>query len=211
MDDSGRPAVTQGASTPTNTPTSSFSVAHSPLFKSPRELRDYIYEYSFYSLYTPNGSGEYDIKVTKDEGLPEPALLLTCKTIREEAIMLLYGQDRLNLVIHSYDPAVMLLMNAERVYLKRDYNLTAAVQHASRAGPISWDNLKRTPQLVHSGHQLFVLIGARGVPNYSEEEEYLQGLTNVVRSMYYQKWDFVEDTLQMLRQGLVALNPNWAN
>lgn len=202
------PEVVSGQSDST---AASSSVALSPLFKLPRELRDYIYEYSFYSLYTPNGSREPDIKVTKDEGIPEPALLLTCKIVREEAVMLFYGQTRLNLVIHSYDPATMLLWSAKRVHLKREYNLTAATQNVSRAGPISWINLKRNLQLIHSGHHVFVTIGARGAPNYSAEEEFLQGMANVARSMYYEEWEFVEDILQMLRQGLVALNHHWAH
>jgi len=206
-----REAAPEAVSGQSSSTASSSSVALSPLFKLPRELRDYFYEYSFYSLYTPAPGGEYGIKITKNEGIPEPALLLTCKIIREEAVMQFYGQTRLNLVIHSYDPATMLLWNAKRVHLMRDYNLVAAVKFASRTGPISWDNLKRTLQLVHSGHHLFVTIGARGAPNYSEEEEFLQGMTSVARSMYYQEWDFVEDTLQMLRQGLVALNLHWAN
>ena len=194
-----------------NSTTSHPSVAHSPLFKLPRELRDYIYEYSFYSLYTPGSDGEYRINVTKDEGIPEPALLLTCKIIREEAIMLLYGQYRFMLIIESHDPAVMLLWNAKMVHLQRDYNLVTASQGASRAGPRSWGNLKRTLQLVHSGHHLFVDMGERGAYNYSQEEEFLQGMFNVARSMYYEEWELVEDTLQMLRQGLVAMDRDWVN
>jgi hypothetical protein len=198
-------------SKPKSSTTSHPSVAHSPLFKLPRELRDYIYEYSFYSLYTPSGNGDQSIKVTKDEGIPEPALLLTCKIIREEAIPLLYGQYRFVLVIESHDPAVMLLWNAKLVHLQRDYNLVAAVQGASRAGPRSWANLKRTLQLAHSGHHLCAAMGERGAYNWSAEEEFLEGMFNVARSMYYEEWELVEDTLQMLRQGLVAMNRDWVN
>lgn len=191
--------------------TSPSSVAHSPLFKLPRELRDYIYEYSFCSLYTTTRSGENGIRVTKEGGIPEPALLLTCKAIRDEAVPLFYGKTRFHFIVHSFDPAVMLLWNAKKAHLRRDYNLAAPGQGLTRTGFRSWSNLKRTLQLVHSGHQLFVAVGPRDSPNFSGQEEFIQGMTNVARSMDDKEWDVVEETLQMLRHGLFALNPNWAN
>jgi hypothetical protein len=204
------PASHAGSSQENNTIAAS-SVAHSPLFKLPRELRDYIYEYSFDSLYTPSGNGEDKIKVTKEGGIPEPALLLTCKTIREEAIILFYGRSRFTLVSHSYDPAVMLLWNAKREHLKRGYNLAGCVQGLSRVGPRRWDHLKRTLQLIHKGHHLFVAEVPRHDPDFSGEEEFIRGMCIVASSMCRYEWDEAEAALQMLRQGLVALNPRWAD
>lgn len=124
--------------------------------------------------------------------------------------MLFYGQSRLNLIVDCYDSAVMLLWNTKKVHLNRQYNVTAAAQGVSRIGTPSWNNLKRTLQLIHSGHNLFVVVGPRGAPNYSEQEEFIQGMTNVAGSMDHEEWDFAEDAFQMLRQGWVALNPKWA-
>lgn len=199
------------ASSEVSSATSPSSVAHSPLFKLPRELRDYIYEYSFCSLYTTTRSGEYGIRVTKEGGIPEPALLLTCKAIRDEAVPLYYGKTRFHLIVRSFDPAVMLLWNAKKAHLRLNYNLSAPWQGLTRTGVRSWDNLKRTLRLVHSGHKLFVAVGPRDGPNFNGQEEFIQGMTKVARSMDDEDWDVVEDTLQMLRHGLVALNPNWAN
>lgn len=187
------------------------SVAHSPLFKLPRELRDYIYEYSFCSLYTPTGTGEDHIEVTKERGIPEPALLLTCKAVREEALVLFYGRSRFNLLSYSYDPAVMLLWNAKMAHLRRVYKLPTPAQGLCRVGPRRWDNLKRTLQLIHGHHHLFVAVVPRDAPNFSEEDEFIRGMTNVAKAMDYEDWDVVEATLQMLRQGLVALHARWAD
>jgi hypothetical protein len=187
------------------------SVAQSPLFKLPRELRDHIYEYSFSGLYTPTGNGEEHIRVTKERGIPEPALLLTCKTIREEAIVLFYSRSRFNLVSHSYDPAVLLLWEAKREHLKRGYNLAGCVQGLTRVGPRRWDNLKRTLQLIHKGHHLFSAEVRRDDPLFSGEDEFIRGMFIVACSMGRYEWDEAEATLQMLRQGLVALHPRWAD
>jgi hypothetical protein len=50
----------------------------------------------------------------------------------------------------------------------------------------------------------------RDAPNFSGEEEFIRGMTNVAKAMDHEEWDVVEATLQMLRQGLVALNAGWA-
>lgn len=204
-------AAPEVAASPESIATSPSSVARSPLFKLPRELRDYIYEYSFCSLYTPRRSGECGIRVTKEGGIPEPALLLTCKAIRDEVVPLYYGKTRFHFIVHSFDPAVMLLWNAKKAHLRLNHNLSAPGQGLTRTGVRSWSNLKRTLQLVHSGHKLFVAVGPRDGPNFNGQEEFIQGMINVARSMDDKEWDLVEDTLQMLRHGLVALHPDWAN
>jgi len=211
MDASGPEMVASDAVPSLESSTTSLSsVAHSVLFKLPRELRDYIYEYSFYDLYTTARNGKCAINVTKNRGIPEPAIMLTCKTVRDEALMLYYSQPRFNLMVRSFDPTVMLLWNAKKLRLRQDYNLATPGQDISRSGPKGWSNLKRTLQLIHSGHRLFVDVGPRGGPRYSEQEEFIQGMARVAWSMNRMPWDVVETTLQMLRHGLVALDSQWA-
>ena len=189
------------------------SVAHSPLFKLPRELRDSIYEFSFNSLHesieTYYGE-QHLIKVTKDRGIPEPALLSTCKVVRDEAVMLFYGRDRFAIVFDSYDPAAMLLWNAKTLHLNLNYNLVAPSRGALRTGGRSWDNLKRSLQLHHSGHTLSMEIYPRDSPEYREEDEFIQGMFRTARAMEEYEWEDVEEILQMLRLGLAALHYRWA-
>ena len=59
------------------------STTSSPFMKLPPELRDIIYEYA---LRLDDGI----IQISSTTGIPEPPLLLTCKTIRREAISILY-------------------------------------------------------------------------------------------------------------------------
>lgn len=103
---------------------SSPSVAHSSLFKLPRELRDYIYEYSFCSLYTTYREGVRGIEMNKQGGIPEPALLFTSRILREEAATLFYGRRRFFIFIDSYDPAIMVLWKQKRQRLTQAHGLT---------------------------------------------------------------------------------------
>lgn len=82
MDASGRLTAAPKESAGDNGSAYGSSVAHSILFKLPRELRDYIYEYSFSGC---------RYQVTKHGGIAEPALLSTYKVIRDEATLTFYG------------------------------------------------------------------------------------------------------------------------
>jgi hypothetical protein len=79
----------------------------------PRELRDYIYEYTF-------SGPRYN--VYRHGGISEPARPSTCKIIRDEAIPLFYGDEmRLRLIVNSHDPVVLELCDMKFVQLARVY------------------------------------------------------------------------------------------
>lgn len=80
--------------------TTAISIAASPLFKLPAELRLRIYEYALYS------DNDGLCEVTRKHGIPEPALLFTCKAVRDESVTLFYKVNSIRLVAESYHPAV---------------------------------------------------------------------------------------------------------
>lgn len=82
------------------------------MFKLPRELRDKIYEYAVYS----NDNGR--CVVTRKDGIREPPLLLTCKTIREEAIEVFYGVNNFYIVILAFHPAAWVLYGHKKQSLE---------------------------------------------------------------------------------------------
>jgi hypothetical protein len=184
-----------------STPTLPSSINHSPLFSLPQELRDMIYEYAFRI--------DTCASVTKEAGIPEPALLSTCKIVREEAIPIFYGQRRLNLVVHQFDPAVLLLWETRKQHLAREYKLMPTKQWFLIDGRRSWDHLMRCLHLYHSGTIPEPKIGLPNHPSRSDEKNFVRGLYKVVRPMKGQPWSEVRSVLCMLRPGLVKLNRGW--
>jgi hypothetical protein len=210
MDASGTQVVASDAPSLQDIPAFSSSVAHSPLFKLPRELRDYIYEYSFCNLYTTYDDGSRAIEITKEAGIPEPALLVTSKILREEAAALFYGHTRLALAIDSYDPAVMLLWKQKSQHLTQSCGLTPARLFSySHDGPREWDNLKLMLRLYLAEKVQALYAYPPSSPEYDAEERFIYGLFKAVRRMRCHPWQAVEPVLDMLRPGLIALHPEW--
>lgn len=182
-------------------PTSSSSVAHSPLFKLPPELRDIIYDYAF--------SRPALMAVTKEAVIPEPPLLFTCKTVRAEAIKPFYERPRFLLVVHSHDSAVMMLWLEKGRALMRAYKAYIAPQECWYSGPRSWSNLKRSLQLHSQNPEMSLDAGVAGSPGWTDEAAFIQGLFQMTRAMKDQAWEKVEGILDMLRLGLVKFDWDW--
>ena len=79
--------------------TMGLSVADSSLFRLSGELRNEIYRHYF--------GDDKIIPITAD-GVPEPALLLTCRTVRKEALSLFYHDKRIEIHMHDYDSNILL-------------------------------------------------------------------------------------------------------
>jgi hypothetical protein len=178
------------------------SVAHSPLFKLPRELRDYIYEYAFC---------DPPLIVTKHGGIPEPALLFTCNIIRDEAILAFYGREkRLVLFVDSYNPAVLRLWYMKQIHLKRSHGFLPSNINHRHVGIRNWNNLKRTLQLRHAHKIKPFKSRPPGSPRYTDEKFFIVGLFTMAEEMEDRSWEAVEIVLDMLRPGLVKLHQDWA-
>lgn len=203
MTTSNHQIITREADNTQTTSMSPASVDRSPLFGLPRELRDMIYEYTFCSSTA--------IRITKQAGIPEPALLLTCKIIRDEAIASFYSPGRLILIMDSYDPAVMLLWDSKSLCLARDHNLRGVTPRYQRHGPRDWNNLKRSLQLHHDVVLRSRIEGrAPGSDRYTEEKAFIGALLDVAFRMRCQTWEVVEGVLDKLRLGLIKLHNEWA-
>lgn len=175
------------------------SVANSPLFKLPPELRLRIYEYTM--------CGKRHIKITRDEGIPEPALLLTCKIIRDEAIASFYEENDFTLISHADDPAVMVLWESKLLHLAQSHDILLEKPGLRRTGPPNWNNLKQFFRLYHE--EKVHAIGAHppGSEDYDDEAFFIRGLFKAVCSMRSQPWSEMEELLDHLRPGLIGLRP----
>lgn len=78
------------------------SVADSPLFKLPPELRNMVYRYTIIT-------DDDQILITKTTGIPEPALLSACKTTRSEARAMFYLENKFMCEVDEYSPASPML------------------------------------------------------------------------------------------------------
>lgn len=103
-----------------NMPVSSTrSIADSPLFRLPPELRNRIYEYAVLS------PGDPMININEDNGIPEPSLLASCKTTRREAIGIFYSPsfNDVRMTIDSFHPAMVIIWARKRIVLAQQYGL----------------------------------------------------------------------------------------
>lgn len=94
------------------------SIADSPLFRLPSELRNRIYEYTFANL------GNF-VTIKQENGIPEPSFFASCKTVRREAIGIFYSPDvnNLEITIDSFHPAMVTLWARKRILLKKQYGV----------------------------------------------------------------------------------------
>lgn len=116
------------------------SVTDSPLFKLPSELRNIIYRYAL--------NEQAAIDITKDYGIPEPALLSACKIIRCETRLIFYGENDFVCRIHGYHPAPLLLVrkkiDAENLSYGKMRKLSHGLAHLSLdtvRGKGCWKNM----------------------------------------------------------------------
>jgi hypothetical protein len=88
------------------------SVEHSPLFRLSPELRN-----SIYRLVLVRDIWDHNIDcvvvVDKTNGIPEPALLASNKTIRSEASGIFYHENYFRCDVVNFDPAPVLLLQAK--------------------------------------------------------------------------------------------------
>jgi hypothetical protein len=138
-------------------------------------------------------------------------LLLTCKIIREEAILVFYGApNRFWLIVHGYDPAVLSLWDTKKKHLKREYNLVPAKYRIAHEGQRAWANLRLALQL-HHGRKLRTTftVSRSSTSTYREEIHFIGGLFKVSRAIRDRPWEEVRGVLDTLRLGLVSLDNEW--
>ena len=190
------------------------SSASSPFMKLAAELRNTIYEYA---LYLDDGV----IEVSETAGIPEPALLLTCKDIRREAIGVFYSINTIKLLIDSYSPAMPLLMHKKQEAILWQYQYKITVSDVRLDGPSDWRNLLAWLRHYHEadGAVAFALsalgppLGTRGhkpeATLLAKELTVIAGLFDMVSHLDGMEWDSFEGTLGMFRYALAVFDEMW--
>jgi len=179
------------------------SVAESPLFILPAELRLHIYEYALY-----NGS-DGTCEVTREHGIPEPALLLTCKIIREEAISIFYALNTFRTIMEACHPAVLVMMERKWACLKAaGVELGTVRVESAVSGRYCFGNLVLWLEYVHrSEGEVSITPPADGTKD--PMQKFLEGLFGVAVGMKGRPWSEVEKIIYDLRGGLIALHKGW--
>lgn len=181
------------------------SVANSALFRLPRELRDQIYKIAL-ELSQPLGY----ITVSSN-GIPEPWLLTTCKTIRQEAIGLHYSTSEFTMEIPSYDPTALVLWHRKCMILRQQYDVEENRRDKHQVymlytGREKWKHLMLWLQYAHRG-----MCGAPSELDieHPAEKQLMYALFGMVRTMHERSWEDVELLLQAFHPVLVSLNRKW--
>lgn len=106
--------------------TTAQSIEHCRLFTLPSELRNQIYEYVvrgepalLYQVMEFRVYADPKIVVGAD-GIPEPPLLETCKTVRKEAIGIFYNINTIRIQITSFDSTPALLWKHKQIARPED-------------------------------------------------------------------------------------------
>lgn len=173
--------------------------------KLPAELRLRIYKYALYS------DDDGVCEVTRNEGIPEPALLFTCKTVGEEGVAIFYTVNSIRLVAESFHPAVHNLI-AHKVAAIRTAGMHLGELEIEifTIGKRNFHNLPLWVQHIHSGKTLKPCATDHQVPAEMEpESKFVDSLFRIAEGVREGPWADVERVVNGLRGGLVALNEEW--
>ncbi|KAL1586683.1 hypothetical protein WHR41_04616 [Cladosporium halotolerans] len=183
------------------------SVAKSPLFKLPPELRNMIWEYATYEEHV--GPGECIVSTAN--GVPEPALTRTCKIIREESLGMYFNINEVVLIIKDFNvDAALFLARKLRDLMDRD-NVHVPQYYFSQTGQRNWHNLKNWLKMTHASKVRGMLGTLDPVETVPDEWRVIFGLFNTVALMDSKPWAEIEPTLEHLRYGLIAYDSDWAS
>lgn len=200
--------------TPAESNNTTNSSASSPLMKLPAELRITVYEYAL----RLDNDGIF--QVSGINGIPEPALLLTNKAIRREALPVFYSQNSIFLVVDSYSPAMPLFVYKKQLSALAQYDCKIAVWQVMPRGPARWRNLLAWLRLAHEQEYVGIpftrLESPLGTGGYKDwagdplrEWTVVAGLFQMVALLNSSEWDVVEETLGLMRYALVKFNAEW--
>lgn len=182
------------------------------LFKIPPELRNRIYEYA---LHLEDGI----CIVSKTAGIPEPALLMTCKIIRREAIAVFYSENFFRVIIESFSPSTAMLIARKEATLSKRYNCTIQDAGAQHEGPRSWRNMVSFLRFLHEHGEktASTAISPLASSPYSQDLEdtdkesaALEALLTMASHMSDKPWETVEKIVTLLRYSIVHFSPDWA-
>lgn len=206
--------------------TAAESIAKCPLFKLPPELRNRIYHYAVVAMPEERLIRDFGqrlgfIRITRDDGIPENALLMTCKTIRKEAIGIFYTNHQIVPVIESLDPSSMILWSSKRISLSKQYGLELRELDSLNwdsvevQGDRDSDNVRKWLRLTHSGvtgdesrpSDLVLLLS--DVYDQNGEAGVILAMMEMAANLKALPWAVVDRCLHGFFEALWSMNGHW--
>jgi len=177
------------------------SVANSPLFKLPPELRNMIYRYAIIS--------NTELPISKSHGIPEAPLLQVNKLIRSETYELFYLENKFTCVVHNYDPASLMLSHRrwQALYQIPGTSLNADTGTISidLQGNRNWDNLVAWFRFVHE----VACCGMHAMPDDDAEQSLMTGLFKMIMHGPEMDLSALDFLLESTRPTFVNLHKDW--
>jgi hypothetical protein len=145
--------------------------------------------------------------------IPEPPLLLTCSTIRQEASPLYYTNTTFRVPLYDFDPHTALRLVTWRSGIYGSYGLYPAdLTFHVRPRP-HWLNLLAWLKVVHVGHPS---VAGLGLPSEPEEMKMMSidallvcGMFRIVEEMRDRPFERVVGLLREQRDVLVRVDGRW--
>ena len=182
------------------------SVAQSPLFKLPPELRNMIYRFALLTA--------EDLEITETHGIPEPALLSVSKIVRSESYKLFYFENNFSCMIEHYSSATIQLAfrkaskDDPRTGIRRPKMM---IYHQQR----HWGNLVRWLHLCLQERR----YACHAIPDselaecdweYTTEERLFGGLFRFILNDNEPTPDRLNLLLECMRPAFIAADKDWA-
>ena len=176
------------------------SVADSPLFDLPPELRNKIYRYALVR--------NRELPITKSRGIPEAPLLSVSKLVRSETYELFYLENKFKCVVHNYDPTSLMLLDRRWSALARIPGTTLGDTidvDIHWRGKRNWKNLVTWLHFAH--HASCCGINAR--PHQGTEESLISGLFRMVMNGPGMTSSALDFLLESMRPTFVKIHKDW--
>jgi hypothetical protein len=171
-------------------------------WKLPPELRILIYEYA---LYNPDW-----LPVTKQHGIPEPALLLASKLTRKESLGIFYASTLFRVDTPAFDPSIYALF-ARKDKSHASYDRRVVGVYMDPTGPRHWRNLLKWLKRHHAGSLPRPWLWNNFTLRFSaQERSFVASLFAITSGLSGRSWLEVEAVLAGLHGGLSALHGEWS-
>ena len=115
----------------------------SKLLELPGELRNRIYRYTLLN------NDEAVVEIDHN-GIPEPALLLTCKKTRREGGEICYMENTFQLLVLNYDSRTVMRWASKMRVIRTNFETTLQPFSITTHGQPNWQNLRLWLQRYHS-------------------------------------------------------------
>jgi hypothetical protein len=195
--------------------TSTQPESHSRLLELPPELRNRIYHYAL-------GLDDGVFKITEGDSIPEPALLLTSRHIRQEAIGIFYKLDAVSMEFNSFSPSVAIFVQKKMVALYRQYQFKVGTKDIVMSGSRNWRNWMlwlqhihrdRDNDIVHVNFESALTSEpfSQDADRGAREMAVLAGMCLVASGMKGTQWSLADQALNLLRYGLVRCDREWGD